>query len=107
MFAFELGSLYYNAWCIDRTVRTLPLWSKALPAAKIVTAAFYTGMTASNVFGGYCLALAVQRNAASQHWGFASFFGIAGLPLLLMRQREVMASVAGTLEQPKADDVIV
>merc|ERR1712194_565437 len=100
MFSFEVGSFLYNIWCIDKTVRSLPTWFPVWPAKKLVIVAYHAIMTGSNVFGAYCLAFAVLQNGKAGHWGFASFFAIAGLPLLIVRRKECISSIMGNAEQP-------
>jgi len=94
IFALESGSLGYNAWCIDETLRALPSWVPCWPRGDgqvgraLVPAAFRVGMTASNLFGAHMLTIAVRAHAAQGSWAVPGFYGLAGTVLLAMRQQE-------------------
>eukprot|EP00933_Yihiella_yeosuensis_P020679 TRINITY_DN16523_c0_g3_i2.p1 TRINITY_DN16523_c0_g3~~TRINITY_DN16523_c0_g3_i2.p1 ORF type:complete len:271 (-),score=29.84 TRINITY_DN16523_c0_g3_i2:173-952(-) len=97
MFSLELGSLLYNTWLIDDTMRALPNWIPFWPRSEsfksIIPAMFKVGFTISNIVAFRMLGLATYVNASEGHWGYAIFFGLGGLPLLFLRQKECMTAM--------------
>lgn len=91
IFALEYGSLFYNAWLIDETLRDAAVfwWPRS---RRVVSGLFRFGMTISNVAASYLLLRVVRTNVTFAHWGFGSFYAVCGAPLLLLRQKEVFCA---------------
>lgn len=91
IFALEYGSLFYNAWLIDETLRDAAIfwWPRS---RSVVSGVFRFGMTISNVVAGYLLLRVIRTNVTFAHWGFGSFYAVCGAPLLLLRQKEVFCA---------------
>mmetsp|Transcript_8408 Transcript_8408/g.19873 ORF Transcript_8408/g.19873 Transcript_8408/m.19873 type:complete len:253 (-) Transcript_8408:334-1092(-) len=92
MFVVEYGSLFYNAWLIDETVRKLQIFPWWPQSRNTIDWAYRCGMTVSNLVGGYMLFEAVRINRMFGHGLFSAFYATCGSPLLFLRQKEMFAA---------------
>jgi hypothetical protein len=88
MFALEEGSALYNCWALDQTMRMLPSWFPCWPKGRtIVPLVYKVGFTLTDIIGGWALMRTIYANANHGHWGFAIFYAVTGLPILILRQK--------------------
>mmetsp|Transcript_8194 Transcript_8194/g.23435 ORF Transcript_8194/g.23435 Transcript_8194/m.23435 type:complete len:268 (+) Transcript_8194:149-952(+) len=87
MFAFECGSCAYNGWIVDEAL------SAAHRDRKHAANVYQLLFTISNIAGAYLGLLATWQHWILGHTGFASFFLICGVPLVLIRQKECTARI--------------
>eukprot|EP00325_Prymnesiales_sp_UTEX-LB-985_P026273 CAMPEP_0174733452 /NCGR_PEP_ID=MMETSP1094-20130205/61334_1 /TAXON_ID=156173 /ORGANISM="Chrysochromulina brevifilum, Strain UTEX LB 985" /LENGTH=267 /DNA_ID=CAMNT_0015936109 /DNA_START=165 /DNA_END=968 /DNA_ORIENTATION=- len=101
----ELGSMVYNAWCVDLTMRAeayadlgIP-WPRA-PESRLVHWSYVVGMSLSNFAGAAALIATAAVLLREQHPLWAIFFVTLAVPLIFMRQLQCYHVLVGDVPPP-------